>query len=77
MCCSTPDAVDALKRALLPLAMLITPNLPEAARLFDAAQAQSEAEMVAQAKALHALGCAGVLIKGGHGIGSHGDRHPL
>ena len=31
-----PDAVDALKRELFPLATLITPNLPEAARLLGA-----------------------------------------
>ena len=34
-----PDAVEAVQRALLPLATLITPNLPEAARLLDAKQA--------------------------------------
>src|SRR5436853_2893909 len=33
------DAVDALKRELLPQALLITPNLPEAARLLDAREA--------------------------------------
>ena len=30
-----PDAIEALKRELFPLALLITPNLPEAARLLD------------------------------------------
>ena len=61
------DAVDALKRELFPQALLITPNLPEAARLLDAGEATSEAEMGAQAKALLALGCQAVLLKGGHG----------
>jgi hydroxymethylpyrimidine/phosphomethylpyrimidine kinase len=64
-----PDAVDAVRRTLLPLATLITPNLPEAARLLDTGQAASDAEIAAQAKALHALGCRAVLIKGGHGAG--------
>jgi hydroxymethylpyrimidine/phosphomethylpyrimidine kinase len=64
-----PDAVDAVRRALLPLAALITPNLPEAARLLDARPAATDAEVAAQAKALHALGCRAVLIKGGHGEG--------
>jgi hydroxymethylpyrimidine/phosphomethylpyrimidine kinase len=63
-------AVAVLKSALVPLAKVLTPNLPEAARLLDAAQARSEAEMVAQAKALHGLGCAAVLLKGGHGPGA-------
>jgi hydroxymethylpyrimidine/phosphomethylpyrimidine kinase len=64
------NAVDVLKHALVPLARLITPNLPEASRLLDAAPARSEAEMVAQAKALHGLGCAAVLLKGGHAAGA-------
>jgi len=64
-----PDAVETVRRVLVPLATLITPNLPEAARLLETAEAGSDAEIVAQAKALHALGCRAVLIKGGHGIG--------
>jgi hydroxymethylpyrimidine/phosphomethylpyrimidine kinase len=63
------DAVDALKGELFPQALLITPNLPEAARLLDVREATSEAEMGAQAKALLALGCGAVLLKGGHGSG--------
>lgn len=62
-------AVQALKRLLIPLARLITPNLPEAAALLDAPIATTEAEMQAQAKALLALGCEAVLVKGGHGNG--------
>jgi hydroxymethylpyrimidine/phosphomethylpyrimidine kinase len=65
-----PDAIDALKRQLFPLALLITPNLPEAARLLDTKEAASEDEAVGQAKALLALGCQAVLLKGGHGGGS-------
>jgi hydroxymethylpyrimidine/phosphomethylpyrimidine kinase len=68
-----PQAVDAIKRQLVPLATLITPNLPEAATLLGRPMAQSEAqsepETVAQARALLALGCRAVLIKGGHGTG--------
>ena len=64
-----PDAVEAVRSVLLPLAALITPNLPEAARLLEAKQAATDAEVAAQAKALHALGCRAVLIKGGHGEG--------
>jgi hydroxymethylpyrimidine/phosphomethylpyrimidine kinase len=64
-----PDAVEALRRELLPLATLLTPNLPEAARLLATTEATSESDAIAQAKALHALGCRAVLIKGGHGTG--------
>jgi hydroxymethylpyrimidine/phosphomethylpyrimidine kinase len=64
-----PDAVEAVKGMLLPLAALITPNLPEAARLLETKPAATDAEVAAQAKALHALGCRAVLIKGGHGEG--------
>lgn len=61
-----PDAVVALRDGLLPLATLITPNLPEAARLLDEAVAIGEADMARQARALRALGARAVLVKGGH-----------
>jgi len=59
--------VTALRDDLLPLADLLTPNLPEAARLLEQPLATNEDEMTAQAKALLALGCKAVVIKGGHG----------
>ena len=59
------DAVAALRR-VLPLASVITPNLPEAADLLGVAEALSRAEMQAQACALLALGAQAVLLKGGH-----------
>jgi hydroxymethylpyrimidine/phosphomethylpyrimidine kinase len=62
-----PDAVDAVRRELLPLADILTPNLAEAARLLEAPLAASETEMEAQGRALLALGPKAVLIKGGHG----------
>ena len=65
-----PEAVRALKNDLIPLATLLTPNLPEAAILLGGKQAASEAEIVAQAEALRAVGCEAVLIKGGHGAGN-------
>jgi hydroxymethylpyrimidine/phosphomethylpyrimidine kinase len=65
-----PDAVDAVRRELLPLADIITPNLPEAARLLGQPIAKNVAEMEAQAQALLALGPKAVLLKGGHGEGS-------
>lgn len=59
------DAVAALRRAL-PLASVITPNLPEAADLLDQPEATSRARMEHQAQALLALGPGAVLLKGGH-----------
>lgn len=64
------DAVAALRAVLLPLADLVTPNLPEAAQLLDAAEASSEAEMLEQGRALLALGPRAVLMKGGHAAGA-------
>ena len=63
------EAVDALKRDLLPLATVLTPNLPEAGDLLGHAVADSPEAMRAAARALHALGPKHVLVKGGHGSG--------
>ena len=63
------DAVGALKRLLVPRALVITPNLPEAAALTGASVARNEEEMEIQARALLELGVPNVLIKGGHGEG--------
>ena len=50
----------------VPRATVITPNLPEAARLLGVPVATTRDGMVAQANALLALGPAAVLLKGGH-----------
>jgi hydroxymethylpyrimidine/phosphomethylpyrimidine kinase len=64
------EAVDALRKKLIPRASVITPNLPEAAALLDEPLAASEAAIESQGKRLLALGCPAVLIKGGHGQGA-------
>jgi hydroxymethylpyrimidine/phosphomethylpyrimidine kinase len=64
------DAVEALRTKLIPLAELITPNLPEAAALLDEAVATDEASVERQGRRLLALGARAVLIKGGHGQGA-------
>lgn len=61
-----PEAVAALRQLLLPQVDLITPNLPEAAALLNCQSARDEQEMCEQGRALLALGCQGVLMKGGH-----------
>ncbi len=61
-----PAAVVALTDLLLPLATLITPNLPEAAALLGRPVAQNRADMAMQAEDLFGLGANAVLLKGGH-----------
>jgi hydroxymethylpyrimidine/phosphomethylpyrimidine kinase len=58
-----------LRAVLIPRALIITPNLPEAAALLDAPVAQNETEMQAQGERLLALGAKAVLVKGGHAGG--------
>ncbi len=60
------EAVAALRRHLLPIATHVTPNLPEAAVLLDAAEAATRADMLAQGEALARLGPACAVVKGGH-----------
>ena len=64
------EAVEALRRKLIPCAAVITPNLPEAAALLDEPVAMSEAAIEHQGRRLMAMGCRAVLIKGGHGQGA-------
>jgi hydroxymethylpyrimidine/phosphomethylpyrimidine kinase len=60
------DAVAALKERLIPLAHLITPNLPEAGVLLDEPPAGNREAMAGQAERLLRLGPGAVLLKGGH-----------
>jgi hydroxymethylpyrimidine/phosphomethylpyrimidine kinase len=64
------DAIDTLRTVLLPRATLVTPNLPEAAKLLGEAEAKDERAMSEQATALRRLGAKAVLIKGGHAQGN-------
>jgi hydroxymethylpyrimidine/phosphomethylpyrimidine kinase len=60
-----PDAIDSLKKDLLPFATVITPNIPEAEVLSNRRIA-APAHAQEAAKAIAALGPATVIIKGGH-----------
>ena len=60
------DAVSTLRKRLLPLATVITPNLPEAAVLLEEEVVRDEAGMIGAAARLRALGPQAVLLKGGH-----------
>ena len=64
-----PDAVENLRRLLIPKALVLTPNLPEAAALLDTTIALDEGAMRDQGERLLALGANAVLMKGGHGGG--------
>jgi hydroxymethylpyrimidine/phosphomethylpyrimidine kinase len=63
------DAIEALRWKLIPRALVVTPNLPEAAALTGASLARNEQEMEIQAREILALGARSVLIKGGHAEG--------
>ena len=66
------DAIETLKKELLPLATLITPNIPEAEVLSEM-EIKSEADMEKAAEIIcDTLGCA-VLLKGGHQLNDAND----
>ena len=66
------DAVATLKRELLPLAAVVTPNIPEA-EVLSGMRIQNEEDMTAAAKKIgDTYGCA-VLLKGGHSINDAND----
>lgn len=58
-------ALDALKRVLLPLARVVTPNLSEAEAL-TGLRVRDERGMLEAARALREMGARAVLVKGGH-----------
>ncbi len=60
------DALIALRELIIPLATVITPNLPEASDLLGESEATDRDAMVAQASLLLNLGPKMVLLKGGH-----------
>lgn len=60
------SAISTLKEQLIPLADLITPNLPEGAALIDGSVPENEDQMGNMIEELRALGAKAVLLKGGH-----------
>ena len=71
------EAVEALCERLLPRTTLLTPNLPEAARLVGRS-VETREERVSAARELAERGASAVLLKGGHGaqIGPDGEPTP-
>jgi hydroxymethylpyrimidine/phosphomethylpyrimidine kinase len=66
------DAVAALKEHLIPLAEILTPNIPEASVLLGKKISELK-EMSGAAIELAELGCGNVLVKGGHLEGEDSD----
>jgi hydroxymethylpyrimidine/phosphomethylpyrimidine kinase len=66
------DAVEAMRAALLPLAQVVTPNIPEAETLTGLTIATRD-DMVAAAEVLSRTGATTILLKGGH---LDGDQSP-
>ncbi len=60
-----PDARQALVTRILPLALVVTPNLPEA-EVLAGMRVETRADMEEAARRIHALGPRYVLVKGGH-----------
>jgi hydroxymethylpyrimidine/phosphomethylpyrimidine kinase len=60
-----PEAIDAMKSQLFPLAVLVTPNIHEAQQL-SGIEIKTLADARRAAKVIHGFGCKHVLIKGGH-----------
>ena len=60
------DGLDALRRELMPLATLVTPNVPEVGVLLGTDAPATRPEIREAARALHGLGAAQVLVTGGH-----------
>ena len=67
-----PASINTLIAEIVPLADLITPNIPEAEKMADM-EIKNLADMEAAAKRIHAMGCRAVLVKGGHRVGDATD----
>jgi len=67
------DAVRNLNELLIPLATVVTPNIPEAEKISGVAIDSEEARSLAAQKIL-GLGPQAVIIKGGHGREEQGER---
>lgn len=69
-----PESKSALIKKMIPLASLITPNVPEAEEILlevnsDIAHIETVEHMESAAKEMYKLGCKNVLLKGGHMTG--------
>ena len=65
-------ALDSLIKLIIPLADVLTPNIPEAEKI-SGISISSLADMETSARKIHAMGCKAVVIKGGHFDGNPCD----
>ncbi len=67
-----PAAIKTLIGTVIPLADVLTPNIPEAEKI-TGSMISSVADMEEAAKAIHTMGCRAVVVKGGHAAGNAVD----
>jgi hydroxymethylpyrimidine/phosphomethylpyrimidine kinase len=73
-----PEAIDALIETIIPLADVLTPNIPEAEKISgmkiseegDRSDSNEVERMERAAERIYRMGCRNVLVKGGHAAGS-------
>lgn len=63
-----PDNIDMLIKEIIPLADIITPNIPEAEKIADM-KIEGIEDMKKACEKIYAMGTRAVLVKGGHGEG--------
>ena len=68
----TEEAITTLKEELLPLATVITPNIPEA-EILSGLSITSKEQMIEAAKIIHSKYRCAVLLKGGHNLNDAND----
>ncbi len=64
-----PDAVQAMRKELLPVAHVVTPNIPEA-EVLSGMSILSRDDVREAARRIHRLGPSAVIVKGGHAAGA-------
>lgn len=67
-----PDSIDTLIAEVVPLADVLTPNIPEAEKI-SGISIQTRDDMIKAAHLIHKMGCRAVLVKGGHSQGDATD----
>lgn len=67
-----PDSISTLIAKVVPLADILTPNIPEAKEI-SGIRIQTRDDMVKAARHIHQMGCRAVLVKGGHSEGDATD----
>ena len=67
-----PDSISTLIAEIVPLADVLTPNIPEAEEI-SGIRIQTRDDMAKAARLIHQMGCRAVLVKGGHSDGDATD----